>query len=84
MRLKKLGADEDKGNGILFENYDAGGLWYGLELTVQNHRFFRKDQQEWEKQAKRIMKDARNNWGLNNMMAGYLAAYERILGYPVV
>jgi len=30
------------------------------------------------------MKDARNNWGLNNMMAGYLAAYERILGYPVV
>jgi glycogen synthase len=84
LRLKKLGADKDEGNGILFENYDAGGLWYGLELTVQNHRFFRKDQQEWEKQAKRIMKDARNNWGLNNMMAGYLAAYERILGHPVV
>ena len=84
LRLKKMGADEDQGNGILFENYDAGGLWYGLELTVQNHRFFRKDQQEWEKQAKRIMKDARNNWGLNKMMDGYLAAYERILGYPVV
>ena len=84
LRLKKLGAAGDDGNGILFENYDAGGLWYGLELTVQNHRFFRKDQQEWEKQAKRIMKDARNNWGLNKMMADYLAAYERILGHPVV
>jgi hypothetical protein len=51
---------------------------------VQNHRLFRKDQQEWEKQAKRIMKDARNNWGLNKMMTDYLAAYERILGHPVV
>ena len=84
LQLRKMGGVEDVGNGVLFENYDAGGLWYGLELTVQNHRFFRKDQAEWEKQVKRIMRDARNNWGLNKMMAGYLGAYERILGYPVV
>jgi glycogen synthase len=84
LQLKKMGAPEDAGNGVLFENYDAGGLWYGLHLTVENHRFFRKDQAEWEKQAKRIMRDARNNWGLNKMIAGYLSAYERILGHPVV
>jgi glycogen synthase len=84
MRLKKLGAPEDVGNGVLFKNYDSTGLWQGLEETVQNHRYFRNNQNEWNKQAKRIMKEARDKWGMENMLAGYLAAYERILGYPLV
>jgi glycogen synthase len=84
LRLKKLGAPEDIGNGVLFGNYDTGGLRYGLDLAVQNHRFFRNNPKEWEKQAKRIMKEARDKWGLNNMIAGYLSAYEKILGYPLV
>jgi glycogen synthase len=84
LRLKATGAHEDIGNGVLFKNYDSGGLWYGLEVTVANHRFFRKEPGEWERQAKRIMKEARNNWGLDKMIAGYLAAYQRILGYPLV
>lgn len=83
LQLKKLGAAEDVGNGVLFRDYDAGGLWQGLHEIVQIHRFFRKDPQEWEKQAKRIMKEARKNWGLKKMVTDYLSAYERILGHPL-
>ncbi len=84
LKLKKLGAPKDSGNGVLFINYDSGGLWWGLEQTVQNHRFFRKNQQEWEKQAKRIMKEAKRQWDLNKMVSKYLSAYERILGHPLI
>jgi glycogen synthase len=84
LRLKKLGAPEDIGNGVLFRDYDSGGLWQGLEITVQNHRYFRKEPNEWERQAKRIMKESRNKWGLNKMVAGYLSAYQKILGYPLI
>jgi glycogen synthase len=84
LQLKALGEPADAGNGVLFTNYDSGGLWFGLHSTVENHRFFRKNPQEWERQAKRIMTEARDNWGLDKMVAGYLAAYQRILGYPLI
>ncbi len=79
-----MGASEDKGNGVLFNNYDSGGLWWGLQQTVKNHRFFRMNQNEWEKQAKRIMKEAKHRWDLNKMLTGYLSAYEKILGHPLI
>ena len=84
LRLKARGEPADVGNGVLFTNYDPGGLWHGLHTTVENHRFFRKNPEEWERQAKRIMREARDNWGLDKMVAGYLAAYQKILGYPLI
>ncbi|MBN2019742.1 MAG: glycogen/starch synthase [Sedimentisphaerales bacterium] len=84
LQLKKSGAAEDTGNGVLFINYDAGGLWYGLDTAVKNHRYFRKNPAEWDKQAKRIMKEARQNWGFDNMIAEYLSAYQKVLGYPLI
>jgi glycogen synthase len=84
LRLKKLGAPEDIGNGVLFRDYNSTGLWWGLETTVQNHRYFRKNPKEWEKQTKRIMTETRNKWDLSNMVAGYLSAYEKIIGHPII
>jgi glycogen synthase len=84
LKLKKLGAAEDAGNGVLFTNYDSGGLWWGLEQTVKFHRFFRKNPKEWEKQVVRIMKEARSKWSLDTMVEGYLSAYARLLGHPLV
>ncbi|MBN1973652.1 MAG: glycogen/starch synthase [Sedimentisphaerales bacterium] len=84
LRLKKLGSPKDVGNGVLFKDYDAGGLWWGLKTTIQNHRYFRNNPEEWEKQAKRIMKETKNKWDLRNMVAGYLSAYQKILGYPII
>jgi glycogen synthase len=83
LNLKKLGAQEDVGNGVLFRDYNSTGLWQGLHETVAIHRFFRKNPGQWEKQAKRIMKEARDNWGLKKMVTGYMSAYERILGFPL-
>ncbi len=84
LRLKKWGAPEDIGNGVLFRDYDLKGLWWGLDVTVQNHRYFRSNPKEWEKQARRIMKETRNKWDLGNMVAGYLLAYQKILGYSLI
>ncbi|MBN1765856.1 MAG: glycogen/starch synthase [Sedimentisphaerales bacterium] len=78
LSLKALGAPLDQGNGVLFKNYDSGGLWWGLTHTVEHHRYFQKHPREWEKQARRIMKDARINWSLENMIAGYITVYEQL------
>ena len=85
LSLKAWGAPQDLGNGVLFKNYDSSGLWWGLAQAVQNHRYFRKNPREWERQMKRIMTDARRNWSLENMVAGYITAYEKLnKGKPLV
>ncbi|MBE0556674.1 MAG: glycogen/starch synthase, partial [Proteobacteria bacterium] len=38
LRLKADGAPQDVGNGFLFRDYDAQGLWYALEKSVTFHR----------------------------------------------
>jgi len=78
LSLKSWGAPQNLGNGVLFKNYDSSGLWWGLVQAVQNHRYFRKNPRDWERQIKRIMKDARRNWSLENMVAGYITAYEKL------
>jgi len=83
LSLKKLGAAKDVGNGVLFHDYDSGGLWWALETTVKNHRYFRKDPGEGDRQAKRIMIEARHKWDLSHMIAGYLAAYQRMTGHSL-
>ncbi len=78
MSLKLTGAPKNIGNGILFQDYDSAGLWWGLTQTVRYHRVFRKNPQVWESELRRIMKEARKNWSLENMVAGYITAYERL------
>ncbi len=76
LSLKSQGAPQDLGNGVLFKNYDPGGLWWALSKTVDFHRYFRQNPHEWARQVKRIMQDARRKWTLENMVAGYISAYE--------
>jgi glycogen synthase len=78
LSLKAWGAPQDRGNGVLFKNYDSGGLWWGLEHAVDHHRRFRKNIALWNKQARRIMLEARKHWSLENMVAGYIKAYENL------
>ena len=80
LSLRAWGAPIDSGNGVLFRNYDTGGLWWGLDKTVQHHRYFREHPREWEKQMKRIMKEARSTWSLDSMVARYITAYENLNG----
>ncbi|MBN1362683.1 MAG: glycogen/starch synthase [Sedimentisphaerales bacterium] len=80
LNLRAWGAPIDSGNGVLFRNYDSGGLWWGLTKTVENHRYFRQHPKEWEKQMRRIMNDARTTWSLDSMVARYITAYEDLNG----
>lgn len=80
LSLRAWGAPIDTGNGVLFRDYNSAGLWWGLHCTVENHRYFHEHPREWDKQARRIMREARNNWSLDNMVARYITAYENLNG----
>ena len=85
LSLRAWGAPMDQGNGVLFRDYNTGGLWWGLSTAVQNHRYFREHPREWEKQMRRIMKEARSTWSLDNMVAKYIMAYEELNnGTPLI
>jgi glycogen synthase len=71
------GASHDEGNGFLFQDYDSGGLWYGLSKSVGFHR---KPPAIREQQIKRIMKEARQKYDLDTMVDEYIRVYERLNG----
>jgi glycogen synthase len=77
LRLKMDGAPQDVGNGFLFRDYDAGGLWYALEKSLAFHR---KPDEIREMQMKRIMKESRQRYNLGYMIAQYIRIYERLNG----
>jgi glycogen synthase len=80
LSLKADGAPHDEGNGFLFQNYDPGGLWYGLSRSVQFHR---KSSEIREQQIKRIIREARQKYDLNNMVDEYIKIYEKLNGRPL-
>jgi glycogen synthase len=80
LSLKAWRAPVDRGNGVLFKNYDAEGLWWALGVAVENHRYFRQNPDQWHRQMQRIIHQARETWSLENMVAGYMIAYEQLNG----
>ena len=82
LRLKTYGATQDVGNGFLFRDYDAGGLWYALEKSVAFHRM---PAEVREKQIRRIMRESREQYSLGHMVAEYIRIYEKLnCGRPLV
>jgi glycogen synthase len=82
LRLKSDGAPQDVGNGFLFRDYDIGGLWHGLEKSLAFHRL---PLDVREKQMRRIMREAREHYSLDNMVAEYIRIYEKLNnGRPLV
>jgi glycogen synthase len=82
LRLKESGFPHDIGNGFLFRDYDAGGLWYALEKSVAFHRLSPEIR---EKQIRRIMREARERYSLGHMVAEYIRIYEKLNnGKPLV
>ena len=77
LRLKSDGSLRDVGNGFLFRDYDAGGLWHGLEKSVAFHR---RPAEIRDKQIRRIMREARERYSLGHMTAEYIGIYEKLNG----
>jgi len=78
LRLKAWGGLMDSGNGVLFKDYDPAGLWWGLSTSLDNHRYFKKNPAEWGQQMRRIMKETRQSWSMDQMVAGYMTIYEQL------
>lgn len=77
MVVRDNGDSCGEGNGFLFNNYDSGGLWYGLEKSVQFHRLA---QEIRERQIKRVMKETREKYDLKSMIEQYIHVYEKLNG----
>jgi glycogen synthase len=77
LRLQEDGFACDEGNGFLFRDYDAGGLWYGVEKSV---RFHRRPPEIRERQLIRIMKETRVKHDPAKMIDRYVSAYEKLNG----
>lgn len=77
LSLKVDGAPQDAGNGFLFRDYDANGLWYALAKSVAFHRL---PAEVRAPQIRRIMREARERYSLGHMIAEYLRVYERLNG----
>jgi glycogen synthase len=75
LRLKSEGAPQDVGNGFLFRDYDAGGLRYALNKSLAFHRL---PLEVRERQVRRIMRQARERYSLDHMIAEYIRIYERL------
>jgi len=75
--LKVKGAPQDVGNGFLFRDYDSGGLWYAMHNSLMFHRM---PPEIREAQAKRIMRESRERYDLQTMIAQYISVYERLNG----
>ncbi len=80
LSLTAWGGPMDCGNGVLFTHYDTQGLWWGLDTAVHHHRYFHSHPDQWSRQMRRIMLEARQTWSLENMVAGYITAYEQLNG----
>ncbi|HET57344.1 MAG TPA: hypothetical protein ENN35_02750 [Deltaproteobacteria bacterium] len=77
LRLKADGSPQDVGNGFLFRDYDPGGLLFGMEKSL---RFHRRPAVEREPQIRRIMRETREKYDLETMIAQYMRVYERLNG----
>lgn len=77
LMLKANGAPQDVGNGFLFRDYDSGGLWYAMHNAVLFHRIPHDIR---EAQTKRIMRESRERYDLQTMIAQYISIYERLNG----
>ena len=75
LALENNGTGQDSGNGFLFRDYDAEGLWYGLNRTIQFHRLALSIR---ERQIKRIMRETRQKYDLEKMINQYVDLYETL------
>jgi ADP-glucose type glycogen/starch synthase len=79
--VSHLEASADRGNGFVFEHYDAQGLRWAVEQAVAFHGLpsDRKDAQ-----VARVMREARARFTHDVTARAYIDVYERMLQRPLV
>ena len=73
--------DNNTGNGFLFENFDANGLFWAMEQAMEFH------QQPGNVKAlhiKRVMKESADTFTHANTARQYIKLYEKMLDRPLI
>ena len=71
-----LDADRNIGNGFLFDIFDAGGLFWGIQQAMA---FYRLPQEVKTRQIKRIMEESAASFTHDETARRYIELYEKML-----
>jgi len=76
-----LNADKDIGNGFLFENHDAAGLYWAVSQAIA---FFKLPKTKRRRQIERIMQQSAATFNHANTARQYIDLYEKMLERPLI
>jgi len=76
-----LAVDQNRGNGFVFETYDAGGLFWAIEQAMD---FFNLPTKVRKGQISRIMKESLSTFNHAVTARNYIDLYEKMLQRPLI
>jgi starch synthase/alpha-amylase len=76
-----LDVANNSGNGFLFKNFDAHGLWWAIQQAMD---FYNAPQNIKSKQIRRIMKESAAGFTHANTARQYIDLYEKMLQRPLI
>jgi starch synthase len=79
--ITHLDVENNTGNGFLFKNFDAGGLFWAINQAM---RFYNLPQKIKTAHIKRIMKNSVATFTHANTARQYIALYEKMLQRPLI
>ena len=79
--IQHLNADNNTGNGFLFNTYDAGGLLWAIDQAMQ---FFNLPASIKKRQIKRIMQESAATFTHAVTARKYIELYEKMLERPLI
>ena len=79
--IDNVDAEQNTGNGFLFETYDSGGLAWAVDRAMDFHRL---DKQTRSAQIGRIMEESKKRFNHAVTAQAYIDIYQRMLNRPLV
>jgi len=76
-----LDVDRERGNGFLFDNYDAAGLYWAVTQAMD---FFQLPATVKQRQIDRIMQESAASFNHANTARQYIDLYEKMLERPLI
>jgi glycogen synthase len=79
--IQHLDLKKETGNGFVFDDYDAGGLLWGMDQAMAFHRL---PKTAHASQTKRIMREAEERFNHSVTAQAYIEIYQQMLNRPLV
>lgn len=79
--VRPLDVEHSTGNGFLFEDYDPGGLRWGIDRAME---FFHSPWESREREIRRIMRESKREFSHDEVARQYMDRYELMLARPLL